>query len=85
MPFGGNKWGENKFVSYQEQLEAIESVHGKLERIEDEKSSTSKVRRHLLCACVYWCSVCTGCLVWLYFKMQWTVGMACLCQCVSCV
>eukprot|EP00730_Choanoeca_flexa_P002543 TRINITY_DN11086_c0_g2_i1.p1 TRINITY_DN11086_c0_g2~~TRINITY_DN11086_c0_g2_i1.p1 ORF type:complete len:565 (+),score=114.95 TRINITY_DN11086_c0_g2_i1:32-1726(+) len=44
MPFDGNKWNFNKFVSYQEMLDIIRA-HFPLERLQDHQNDTSKAWR----------------------------------------
>ena len=45
MPFGGNKWSDHKFVSYQEMLAEIRSKWPDLVKLEDRPNDTSKVRK----------------------------------------
>jgi hypothetical protein len=44
MPFDGNRWNDNKFVSYAEMLDRIRAEFPDLERIEhaDKPNDTSK-------------------------------------------
>ncbi|KAK4969191.1 hypothetical protein LTR42_009470 [Elasticomyces elasticus] len=43
MPFGGNKWSENKMLPYEEMLAMIKAVHPEFHRVPDRtKSETSK-------------------------------------------
>ncbi|KAL5259407.1 hypothetical protein ACHWQZ_G009749 [Mnemiopsis leidyi] len=41
MPFSGNAWSQRKFIPYQAQIEIIEKHFGRLQRDDDERSSTS--------------------------------------------
>ena len=43
MPFSGNAWSKHKFIPYQAQISIIEEKFGKLNRQNDEKTSTSMV------------------------------------------
>ncbi|KAF9975531.1 Molybdenum cofactor synthesis protein 1 [Modicella reniformis] len=42
MPFGGNKWKENKLVPYQELIENIRAVHPTFKKLVDDPNDTSK-------------------------------------------
>lgn len=42
MPFGGNKWSENKMMSYEDMLAAIRKEHPTIARLKDAKNDTSK-------------------------------------------
>ncbi|KAF9358746.1 Molybdenum cofactor synthesis protein 1 [Mortierella sp. AD094] len=42
MPFGGNKWKENKLVPYQELIENIRTVHPTFKKLVDDPNDTSK-------------------------------------------
>lgn len=42
MPFGGNKWSENKMLPYQEMLEIIRTKYPTVARMKDHKNDTSK-------------------------------------------
>lgn len=42
MPFGGNRFSENKFVNYKEMLGLIEKEFGVIDRLEDKPNDTSK-------------------------------------------
>ncbi|KAG0231971.1 Molybdenum cofactor synthesis protein 1 [Actinomortierella wolfii] len=42
MPFGGNKWKENKLVPYQELIERIRAVHPSFKKLVDDANDTSK-------------------------------------------
>jgi molybdenum cofactor biosynthesis protein A len=42
MPFDGNRWNMDKFVSYQSMLEEIKNRFPHLERLEDDPNDTSK-------------------------------------------
>ncbi|KAK3818818.1 MAG: molybdopterin cofactor [Benniella sp.] len=42
MPFGGNKWKENKLVPYQELIENIRVVHPTFKKLIDDPNDTSK-------------------------------------------
>ncbi|XP_078491305.1 uncharacterized protein LOC100183279 isoform X1 [Ciona intestinalis] len=42
MPFDGNKWNENKMVSYQSMLKTIQSQFPIIHRLEDDPNHTSK-------------------------------------------
>ncbi|KAF9360721.1 Molybdenum cofactor synthesis protein 1 [Mortierella sp. NVP85] len=42
MPFGGNKWKENKLVPYQELIENIRAVHPTFKKLIDDPNDTSK-------------------------------------------
>ena len=44
MPFSGNAWSQRKFIPYQAQIDIIEKHFGRLQRDDDERSSTSMVR-----------------------------------------
>ena len=44
----GNKWSTNKFLPYGDMITTIEARFGKLERIVDAPSDTSKVRSLVL-------------------------------------
>ncbi|CAH1790944.1 unnamed protein product [Owenia fusiformis] len=45
MPFDGNKWNENKMVSYQEMLNIIRQRWPNFDKLSDAKSDTSKAYR----------------------------------------
>ncbi|KAF9953844.1 Molybdenum cofactor synthesis protein 1 [Mortierella alpina] len=42
MPFGGNKWKENKLVPYQELISNIQAVHPTFKKLIDDPNDTSK-------------------------------------------
>ncbi|TKA71070.1 hypothetical protein B0A55_07227 [Friedmanniomyces simplex] len=42
MPFGGNKWSENKMLPYGEMLERIREKYPGVERLRDKRNDTSK-------------------------------------------
>ncbi len=42
MPFGGNKWSENKMLPYAEMVDMIRKQYPGLERLRDAKNDTSK-------------------------------------------
>nr|POE86473.1 isoform mocs1a of molybdenum cofactor biosynthesis protein 1 [Quercus suber] len=42
MPFGGNKWSENKMLPYAEMMHMIREEHPTLARMQDAKNDTSK-------------------------------------------
>ncbi|KAK3804585.1 MAG: hypothetical protein JOS17DRAFT_769518 [Linnemannia elongata] len=42
MPFGGNKWKENKLVPYQELIKNIQAVHPTFKKLVDDPNDTSK-------------------------------------------
>ncbi|KAG0043355.1 Molybdenum cofactor synthesis protein 1 [Gryganskiella cystojenkinii] len=42
MPFGGNKWKENKLVPYQELIQNIQKVHPTFKKLVDDPNDTSK-------------------------------------------
>ncbi|KAF9112080.1 Molybdenum cofactor synthesis protein 1 [Mortierella sp. AM989] len=42
MPFGGNKWKENKLVPYQELVENIRTIHPTFKKLVDDPNDTSK-------------------------------------------
>jgi cyclic pyranopterin phosphate synthase len=42
MPFGGNKWSENKMISFQEMVDIIRTKYPGLARIPGHKNDTSK-------------------------------------------
>jgi cyclic pyranopterin phosphate synthase len=42
MPFGGNKWSENKMISFQEMVDIIRTKYPGLERVPGHKNDTSK-------------------------------------------
>ena len=42
MPFDGNKWNENKMVSYSEMLDRIREEYPGLSKVQDHKNDTSK-------------------------------------------
>ncbi|KAK5161048.1 hypothetical protein LTS14_000842 [Recurvomyces mirabilis] len=42
MPFGGNKWSENKMLPYQEMLDIIRTKYPDVGRLQDKKNDTSK-------------------------------------------
>ncbi|ORY09821.1 hypothetical protein BCR34DRAFT_486685 [Clohesyomyces aquaticus] len=42
MPFGGNKWSENKMISFQEMLDIIKAKYPTLRRVAGHKNDTSK-------------------------------------------
>ncbi|PRP73762.1 molybdenum cofactor synthesis 1 [Planoprotostelium fungivorum] len=45
MPFGGNRWSDKKFISYQEIIDKIKRLHPEFKRIPEEEiaSETSKL------------------------------------------
>ena len=43
MPFDGNKWNYNKFVSYVEMLDIIKTRWPSFQRLPDSPNDTSKV------------------------------------------
>ena len=42
MPFGGNKWSQNKMLPYSEMLDIIREKHPSIARLRDAKNDTSK-------------------------------------------
>lgn len=42
MPFEGNKWNQEKMISYQEMLGIIQSKYPGLQKVSDHKNNTSK-------------------------------------------
>ncbi|KAF1927106.1 molybdenum cofactor biosynthesis prote [Didymella exigua CBS 183.55] len=42
MPFGGNKWSENKMISFQDMVDTIRVAHPGLARLPGHKNDTSK-------------------------------------------
>ncbi|PWY80525.1 molybdenum cofactor biosynthesis prote [Aspergillus heteromorphus CBS 117.55] len=42
MPFDGNKWNQDKMVSYQEMLTAIQKKYPALQKVTDHRNNTSK-------------------------------------------
>lgn len=42
MPFGGNKWSQNKMLPYQEMLDIIRQQYPDIGRLRDAKNDTSK-------------------------------------------
>lgn len=42
MPFGGNKWSENKMLPYAEMLDIIRTKYPTIERLKGHKNDTSK-------------------------------------------
>ncbi|OQN97624.1 hypothetical protein B0A48_16488 [Cryoendolithus antarcticus] len=42
MPFGGNKWSQNKMVGYADMLDIIRAKYPEFGRLKDKKSDTSK-------------------------------------------
>ncbi|KAM0713748.1 hypothetical protein Q7P37_010710 [Cladosporium fusiforme] len=42
MPFGGNKWSENKMMTYEDMLIAIREKYPAIARLKDAKNDTSK-------------------------------------------
>lgn len=42
MPFGGNKWSQNKMLPYQEMLDMIRTKYPDIGRMRDAKNDTSK-------------------------------------------
>ncbi|KAJ3021817.1 Molybdenum cofactor synthesis protein 1 [Thoreauomyces humboldtii] len=42
MPFGGNKWNEDKFLSYRTMLEQVRKVYPHAAKVTDEANDTSK-------------------------------------------
>lgn len=42
MPFGGNKWDDKKFYSYQQMLEKIATTHPRFSRHQDGPNDTAK-------------------------------------------
>lgn len=47
MPFDGNRWNLGKFVPYRSMLTKILAQWPNLERLEDKKNDTSKVRNSM--------------------------------------
>ncbi|KAJ5131506.1 Molybdenum cofactor synthesis C-terminal, partial [Penicillium bovifimosum] len=45
MPFGGNKWNQQKMFSYQEMLAVIREKYPTFEKVADHKNDTSKTYR----------------------------------------
>ncbi|KAJ5826544.1 hypothetical protein N7447_003307 [Penicillium robsamsonii] len=45
MPFGGNKWNQQKMFSYQEMLSLIREKYPTFEKVADHKNDTSKTYR----------------------------------------
>lgn len=45
MPFTGNKWDLNKFVSYEDMLKKITQVYSNFSPLPNEPNSTSKVKK----------------------------------------
>ncbi|KRZ04519.1 Molybdenum cofactor biosynthesis protein 1 [Trichinella zimbabwensis] len=45
MPFGGNKWNFNRFISYHEMLDIVQSKYGKLMKLQDSPNDTTKAYR----------------------------------------
>lgn len=45
MPFEGNKWNQEKMLSFQEMLGIIREKYPKLEKVQDHKNDTSKTFR----------------------------------------
>ncbi len=43
MPFGGNKWNMDKFVSYSDMLKKIKKVYPDIYKIADDPNDTTKV------------------------------------------
>lgn len=43
MPFDGNKWNQNKLVPFKELIDRIESMYGKLDKLNDGANDTTKV------------------------------------------
>lgn len=43
MPFDGNKWNQNKLVPFKELINRIESMYGKLDKLNDGANDTTKV------------------------------------------
>ncbi|MCJ1467788.1 hypothetical protein MMC07_006413 [Pseudocyphellaria aurata] len=42
MPFDGNKWSQQKMLSYREMLDMIRTKYPALEKVQDHKNNTSK-------------------------------------------
>ncbi|GAA5813854.1 hypothetical protein MFLAVUS_007341 [Mucor flavus] len=42
MPFDGNKWNQNKLVPFKELINRIESMYGKLDKLNDGANDTTK-------------------------------------------
>jgi cyclic pyranopterin phosphate synthase len=42
MPFGGNKWDDKKFYSYERMLEKIQTTHPSFSRHHDGPNDTAK-------------------------------------------
>ncbi|KAI8822527.1 molybdenum cofactor biosynthesis protein 1 [Fimicolochytrium jonesii] len=42
MPFGGNRWNEEKFVSYKSMLEMIKAEYPTVDKLDDAPNDTSK-------------------------------------------
>lgn len=42
MPFGGNKWSQNKMYPYQQMLDRIRTLYPSLQRLKGDKNDTSK-------------------------------------------
>lgn len=49
MPFTGNKWDLDKFVSYKDMLKDIRQVYSDFSRLPNGPNDTSKVNISLLC------------------------------------
>ncbi|KRY11169.1 Molybdenum cofactor biosynthesis protein 1 [Trichinella patagoniensis] len=45
MPFGGNQWNFNRFISYHEMLDIVQSKYGKLMKLQDSPNDTTKAYR----------------------------------------
>jgi cyclic pyranopterin phosphate synthase len=43
MPFDGNRWNRDKLVPYQELIQRIESMYGRLDKLSDDRNDTTKV------------------------------------------
>ncbi|KAI8887082.1 molybdenum cofactor biosynthesis prote [Backusella circina FSU 941] len=42
MPFDGNRWNRDKLVPYQELIRRIESMYGRLDKLNDDRNDTTK-------------------------------------------
>ncbi|XP_003372669.1 molybdenum cofactor biosynthesis protein A [Trichinella spiralis] len=45
MPFGGNQWNFNRFISYHEMLDIVQSKYGELVKLQDSPNDTTKAYR----------------------------------------
>ncbi|KRX24347.1 Molybdenum cofactor biosynthesis protein 1 [Trichinella nelsoni] len=45
MPFGGNQWNFNRFISYHEMLDIVQNKYGKLMKLQDSPNDTTKAYR----------------------------------------